>query len=1086
MHLHLQVRLGLWLAIVTLVSAHSHSSGSRSSDPLTQPLDAPETPRIPNVLDVLVASPNHTILVRLLQRTRLIPTLMNLLEFGDGRGLTIIAPTDEGIRRKEESEQKTRLDAQSKSQTPFTAEYVEAANTHAQSAWEWAMHLAKQEDDNDEEDLIAPLWEHDQVRLGNINAVIRQQLLYHMVNFTLPYNFTSDGVLQDSNTAPSLPAPGSASMITTLHRPSHRLLHEPTRPGPVPQPPSLPPHPGAEDEGGLLAGEGQKLRIARREKGQVWLGTDAKGKGGAKAVMADRTSRSGLILSIDGVLDLPPSLATLLSMEPTLQHLRNLTTNTLLRSLTETAHTTFFLPTEASFEALSAIEKIFITGDWELAKQDRLKLLGEHMSGIGLGQGRIGYASRLREREGVDLTTIFGGEIRVDNSLDGRLRVDGASIVQEDILIENGVVHVIDKLLLPFGDLNLSVEKALLALNASRFVSLMHSAGLQHYINVSPHDTDSDEHPAEPWTFMVPRDDTIDEWWRDQQQDSEFMPSKWGSVQDSNDIANATKLADMLRYHIAPLQLTPDNLTNNMLIGTELRDWRLKDARQKLSVEVQESVDNGKATQGNGDVGFGDANVIAEPVKVGPSIVYLISKMLETPSDPLQTAVSSLSLSTFVAAVFSAQADKEVKKTPAITYLVPRNEAFAALGLAMQYFLLDQTRSRSELRSLVEYHAIDQIVYMEDFASGSVRYPTLDSSPIWAGRNDNGTVEVRRGTEGRNARILESDILTSTGVLHEIDQVELPPTLDLTIGKLMKGAKVDTMTSLVQMAGYAWILNATSPTYEQQAAFENDREDFATMGKFPHKRKHNKDKKKHKKRHELFQDWNQSYVILCPTDNAFTRVNLTYYYSNPDALKALVQLHIIPAPANQVLPGNNINQLPLAIRDAAAFSTLLDSDVGGVSKFGKLAFRKVKTKEEESVFFTGDVDGRNLGWIVGVADTRGTDGQKHSANLLAFGRESLSVERNKAAVQTTMRKRPKGGDKGNRDGAWDSRGLGGVLTIDAVLGPYEPGWFYRWGWIALSSFLVGLILASMGFGIWMWWHRDGRISLPEALEGEEE
>jgi solute carrier family 25 carnitine/acylcarnitine transporter 20/29 len=1079
MHFYLPLRLGLWLTVATLALAHSHSSSS--SDTLVHPLDAPETPRIPNVLDVLAASPNHTILVRLLQRTRLIPTLMNLMEFGDGRGLTIIAPTDEAIRRKKESEEKARLDAQRTSLSSFPAEYL-GADLHAQSAWEWAMQLAEQEDDSNDEDLIVPLWSNDQVKLGNINAVLRQQLLYHMINYTLPFNFTTGGLLQD-NVTPSLPAPGSASMLTSLHRPSHRLLHEPTRPGPVPQPPSSPPHPGAEDQGGLLAGKGQKMRIARKDNGQVFLGTDAKGKKGARAVMADRTSRSGLILSIDGVIDLPPSLAILLSTEPTLQHLRNLTTNTLLRSLTETAHTTFFLPTESSFEALSAIEKVFITGDWELAKQDRLKLLGEHMSGIGLGQGKIGYASSLRESGTVDLTTIFGGEIRVQSSSDGKLKVDGASVVAEDILIENGVVHVIDKLLLPFGDLNLSVEKALLALNASRFVSLMHTAGLQHYINASPHNTDSDEDPAEPWTFMVPRDDTIDEWWRDRQQDVDYRLTKWGGMQKSDNTANATKLADMLKYHIAPLQLTPDNLTNNMLIGTELRDWRLKDARQKLSVEVQESVDNSKVTQGNGDVGFGDANVIAEPVKVGPSIVYLISKMLEPPSDPLQTAVSSLSLSTFVAAVFSAQVDKEIKKTPAITYLVPHNEAFAALGLAMQYFLLDQTRSRNELRSLVEYHAIDEIVYMDDFASGSIRYPTLESSPIWAGRSDNGTVEVRRNTEGRSARILEADILTSTGVLHEIDQVELPPTLDLTIGKLMKGAKVDTMTSLVQMAGYGWILNATSPTYEQQAEFE---EDLAAMGKFPHKRKHNKDKKKHKKRHELFQDWNQSYVILCPTDNAFTRVNLTYYYSNPDALKALVQLHILPAPANQVMPGGNLNQLPLAIRDTAAFSTLLDSAVGGVSKFGKIAFRKVKTKEEESDFFTGNADGRNLGWIVGVADTRGTDGQKHSANLLAFGRESLSIDRNKATLQTTMRKRPKGGGKGDGEDTWDSRGLGGVLTIDAVLEPYEPGWFYRWGWIALSSFIVGLILASMGFGIWMWWHRDGRISLPEALEGEEE
>lgn len=1068
-----------FLAIVAATaSLNAADQGIHVSPPNFYSLDAPGLPQTPNLLDILVSSPNHTILVRLLQRTRLIPTLMNLMEFGDGRGLTIVAPTDKAIEKKSRMEREKRL-----LDRHTSAEYMDFA-IEAQSAWEWGLYLAQQRDESTEEDLIVPMWtERKTTQLGNVNAVLRQQLLYHMINYTLPYNFTTFGQAESGAVPPLLPAVGETFMLSTLHRPSHRLLHEPTQPGPVPQPPTSPPHPGAEDEGGLLAGEGQKMRIAFSEKGQIRVGTDAKGAGGVNVIKSDRSSKKGLILSVDGIVDLPPSLDVLLKTHPMLHYLRNLTTNTLLRSLTETAHTTFFLPTEDSFETLSEIEKTFITGDWDLAKQDRLKLLGEHMSGIGLGQGRIGYASRLRENVVTEMTTIFGGEIKVESNEEGRLIVEGGTVVGEDILIENGVVHIVDSLLLPFGDLNLSVEKTLLALNASRFVSLMHRAGLQRYIDASPHDNDDPDHQAEPWTFLVPRDDSVEEWWRDQQDDIVYHLNKWGYTKDEEDIANGTKLVDLLKYHIAPRQFTLDNLTDSMLIGTELRDWRLKEARQKVAVEVQ-GTSSGNPADGSGEVGFGDASVIATPVKVGPSIIYLISKMLDPPSDPLQTAVSSLSLSTFVAAVFSAQVEKGIKTAAAVTYLVPRNEAFKALGLTMQYLLLDQVRSRTELRSLVEYHAIDQIVYMKDFESSPTKYPTLEGSPIWAGRNGNGSVEVTRGgTHGRYAKVLEADLLTSTGVLHEIDQVELPPTLDLTIGKLMKGAKVDTMATLIQMAGYGWILNATTPT-EQQL------NDFDSLSKFPHKRKHNKDKKRHRKRHEFFNNWNQSYVVLCPTDNAFARVNLTYYHENPEALKMLIQLHIIPSPANQVLPDGNANQLPLSIKDASGFSTLLDNSVGGVSKFGKVAFRKVKHRkneeDEESAFYVlrpGNLDEKSLGWMVGVADTRGTDGRKHSANVLAFGRESLSVDRDNNSTNL-WRKKPKKGD--GDDKSWDSRGVGGVLTIDSVLEPYEPGWFYRWGWIALSSFLLGLVLASIAYGVWAWYHQDGRIRLPEALEGEEE
>lgn len=131
--------------------------------------------------------------------------------------------------------------------------------------------------------------------------------------------------------------------------------------------------------------------------------------------------------------------------------------------------------------------------------------------------------------------------------------------------------------------------------------------------------------------------------------------------------------------------------------------------------------------------------------------------------------------------MFSAELDKPIKRAPGITYAVPNNDAFAALGLAMPYLLLPGQESRSELRSVVGYHAIDRILYMEDFANGARRYPTLEGSDIWAGKDKNGTVEIRRGTDGRNAQVIKGDILTNTGVIHEIDMVELPPTLDLTV-----------------------------------------------------------------------------------------------------------------------------------------------------------------------------------------------------------------------------------------------------------------------------------------------------------------
>lgn len=47
------------------------------------------------------------------------------------------------------------------------------------------------------------------------------------------------------------------------------------------------------------------------------------------------------------------------------------------------------------------------------------------------------------------LKTTFGDNLIITNS--GELRVDGARLLQTDILARNGVIHVIDRLLLPQG-----------------------------------------------------------------------------------------------------------------------------------------------------------------------------------------------------------------------------------------------------------------------------------------------------------------------------------------------------------------------------------------------------------------------------------------------------------------------------------------------------------------------------------------------------------------------------------------------------------------------------------------------------------
>ncbi len=451
-----------------------------------------------NLIDLLSQSPEHTILVRLLQRTRLVPTLNRLQEFDDGRGLTILAPTNDAFLRKKQEQVAVR-------------ESTLGAASDSPTFWQYLL------DDEWQAENVASssqcIWNNGVcVAASNVNAVARQHLLYHVFNYTLPFSLSDDtGFHSPSDPLPKQDKP---QMQTTLHFPSRRMLTEPTHPGRVPVP-------DEEDHGGLLGHHGQRMRVALRpdsnedQKGIVsyfrsskakhkslYFGADESGRGGAKSLSEDWRSRNGVIHYIDSVIDLPPALEQVIRTHPRLQSLRRLVSDETLTSISTVPHLTLFLPASEPSRSSMCSSRLTL-------RRLRAGRIGStqatwlHMSGSGLGDRSPVYSASLRAEGHVSLPTALGGSISVETD-EGEIKVMEARVVQEDILTENGVVHLIDSLILPFGDLDMTIEANLLALNASRFVDLIYEAGLQHYINKPAH---LQRHDQEAFTFLAPRDD---------------------------------------------------------------------------------------------------------------------------------------------------------------------------------------------------------------------------------------------------------------------------------------------------------------------------------------------------------------------------------------------------------------------------------------------------------------------------------------------------------------------------------------------------------------------------------------------------
>lgn len=276
------------------------------------------------LVDALSEDPDYTHLIRLLQRARLIPTLARL------NRTTLFAPTNAAIKRHA------------------------AENSH------WDAEL-------DEDD-------YNKKPRDNIQEKLRQELLYHMLNGTLP------------------PFPQPEEFTVQVHE----TFHYPRKPADPPTENPPPSTPWIPEPGGTLGGRPQRVRLAGRGK-HVWVGVDAFGKGGIKVAKERVDVANGVLVGVDGVLEPPSSLGTFHTVErisfeklschsatiipkySSLSYFSRIKNAELDRELDDLAELTVFLPIDSAWDSLHPIERLYLES--EFAADDLLEILHGHAVG---------------------------------------------------------------------------------------------------------------------------------------------------------------------------------------------------------------------------------------------------------------------------------------------------------------------------------------------------------------------------------------------------------------------------------------------------------------------------------------------------------------------------------------------------------------------------------------------------------------------------------------------------------------------------------------------------------------------------------
>jgi uncharacterized surface protein with fasciclin (FAS1) repeats len=120
----------------------------------------PIEPLATTVIDILSSSPDHTVLIRLLQRCKLVPTL-NMM-----RGVTLFAPTDEAWQRWARGDGADEDDDRDQKQVKMLINNL--------------FHDELSYDNNTIDD-------DDSELADNVLTKTHQLLLYHILNYTLPF-----------------------------------------------------------------------------------------------------------------------------------------------------------------------------------------------------------------------------------------------------------------------------------------------------------------------------------------------------------------------------------------------------------------------------------------------------------------------------------------------------------------------------------------------------------------------------------------------------------------------------------------------------------------------------------------------------------------------------------------------------------------------------------------------------------------------------------------------------------------------------------------------------------------------------------
>ncbi|ODN05167.1 Transforming growth factor-beta-induced protein ig-h3, partial [Orchesella cincta] len=400
-------------------------------------------------------------------------------------------------------------------------------------------------------------------------------------------------------------------------------------------------------------------------------------------------------------------------------------------------HLTLFAPTNAAINKLGhAILHKMQHGDPCLKRILRRHILP------------ITFCSSIVYKQG-QVRNIDGDVMDIDRVADDKLFLNGSQIVIRDIVTTNGVVHVIDAVVMSDQDQPLS--KALENGGYRYFLDAVRSAGLEDYID-----------ELNNVTLFVPTNDAMEELGQDI-------------------LRNPSKLREILLYHIATPETKTCGLSHEQVLPTKLHNRNIHInlySHFPIDLETEVTAQCGRLTMRNKMACNG--------------IMHEVDRiLLPSEHDLLETLKSQPDFTIFYRLLIqSGFADQMRRKNVSTTIFAPTDSAFYALPKEDFRKLLNDTVNASKI---VQNHIIEEPLCCAGVAPNNW-FMTRNVDCI-----NGAKVPVYRDTSGRvrygSATVTTCDLTASNGIIHTIDKV-LNQSNDLSRGDLMESCFPDPFTTI--------------------------------------------------------------------------------------------------------------------------------------------------------------------------------------------------------------------------------------------------------------------------------------------------